>query len=285
MRGKSARRSSGPRSFAALLGRVGLRREARINARQGVAGGPADPGVAVSPGRLKLRGTAGLASSPNDPSPIAALSRTSASLSLRHSIIAGTIFAASAFRSGKSRTAMIRSRSWPDLRSAINSSVDFVFAATPAHQQAKQQNKTRSSARMAELRRYCASPKLSVDFAASDGAEVLVRVAVDFLGEESHRAIAEQEVRSPFRRACCKTCRGRKSANRRRARATRCRGPGPRPRRSPRCRRRDRAEASRGSWTRHPGRASALRPRRRSRCWANGRWSARRRRSSCSVRP
>ena len=74
------------------------------------AGRLADPGVAVALGRLQ-RGDGVLGLFAKRPSPIAALWRTSSALSLRASISAGMTLAASPFRCGKRRTAMIRSLS------------------------------------------------------------------------------------------------------------------------------------------------------------------------------
>src|SRR5437870_2248906 len=161
---------------------------------------------------------------------MAALQRTSPCLSFRDWTSAGTIRVASPSRWGKRRTALIRSPSWDDFRSAINSLVDFSFLQPP--HASKQSNRTkRVCTRIVELlRRMRDCPKrgqglfdsackslflsriqescplfgqspgrspIAEQFAAGYGAEVLISVGVDAAAEEMHRAVAEQEVGSP----------------------------------------------------------------------------------------
>src|SRR5215831_11455606 len=136
-------------------------------------------------------GMASLACSPNDPSPIAALQRTSPCLSLRALIIAGTIWAAFPFRCGKRRTALIRSPSWDDFKSSISSSVDFSLRQPHA---SKQNNRRkRIHTRMAEALHFLSLPIGGKRFAARYGAEVLIGVGVDAAAEEMHGTVAEEE--------------------------------------------------------------------------------------------
>src|SRR5437870_1103703 len=94
---------------------------------------------------------------------MAALQRTSPCLSFRDWTSAGTIRVASPSRWGKRRTALIRSPSWNDFRSAINSLVDFSFLQPP--HASKQSNRTkRVRTRMVELlRRMRDCPKRGQD--------------------------------------------------------------------------------------------------------------------------
>src|SRR5438132_14107832 len=99
---------------------------------------------------------------------MAALQRTSPCLSFRDWISAGTIRAASLSRWGKRRTALTRSPSWDDFKSAINSLVDFSFLQ-PAHA-SKQSNRTkRVRTRMVNRSVEIGRSPLAEQFAAGYG--------------------------------------------------------------------------------------------------------------------
>ena len=132
---------------------------------------------------------------------MAALKRMSFSLSLRASINAGTIWATSSWRSGKRRTAISRLRSCGPFKSSSNSAVVFVLLQPPVANRHNNRTKpvpTRIAhiLRLASGQQSLASPIVHQRFAAGNGAEGLISVGVDAAGEEMHRAIAEQKIRS-----------------------------------------------------------------------------------------
>ena len=193
--------------------------------------------------------------------------RMSSSLSLRASISAGTTLAASPFRCGKRRTAigplLVLGRL--QIRRSTRRSISSCRSRrTPASKATEQ---TVSARAWLNSSAGTGRSPIAEHFAAGYGAEVLIRVGVDAAGEEMHRAVAEQEVRSRPG-ACSKTYRGRRTGCRRWAGAWRCRGRGPGLRRSPHCRRRSRcryrAPSGRGvgggpGCGRHPGGAPSSR--------------------------
>ena len=128
---------------------------------------------------------ASLACSPNDPSPMAALQRMSLSLSLRASISAGTIWAASPFRCGRRRTAVMRSLrgATSDPRAVRRSISSCRSPRTPASKATEQHLFARAWPNSSVGRGR--SP-IAEHFATGYRTHVLISVGVNAAGEEMH---------------------------------------------------------------------------------------------------